>query len=331
MSIPEQYGGGGGSFAHEAALLTAQALAGDSSLHLGVHSIIVPHYILAYGSEEQKRHYLPRFATGEWIGAIAMTEPGAGSDLQSMTTRAVRTGDGYAITGAKCFISNGINADVVLVAAKTNPEARGAGISLFLVDVTQASAGDVVVGFSRGATLHKIGQKGQDTAELFFDNVKVSAGALLGNENDGFKQLKTQLGLERVILGVAAVAAMERAVALAVDYSKERNLFGSPLFQLQNTRFELADCATIAHVSRLFIDDCIGRLMRDELDPATAAMAKYWLAEQQCTVIDRCLQLFGGYGYSLEYPIAQMYADARVQKIYAGANEVMKELVARSL
>ncbi|MCX2930680.1 acyl-CoA dehydrogenase family protein [Mycobacterium sp. CVI_P3] len=331
MSIPEAYGGGGGTFAHEAALVTEQTLVGDSSMHLGVHSIIVPHYILAYGSEAQKQRYLPHLASGEWISAIAMTEPGAGSDLQAMTTKAVKCAGGYAITGTKCFISNGLNADVVVLAAKTDPGARGAGISLFVVDVTEASAGSAPTGFSRGAALHKIGQKGQDTAELYFEDFVVPEDAVLGELNTGFKQLKTQLAAERVILGVGAVAAMERAVALTVEYTKQRNVFGAPLLAMQNTRFELAECATLAKVSRTFIDHCIESLLRGELDATSAAMAKYWLAEQQCVVVDRCLQLFGGYGYSLEYPIAQMYADARIQKIYAGANEVMKELIARTL
>jgi acyl-CoA dehydrogenase len=326
MSVPEQYGGGGGTFAHEAVLFREQALAGDSSLHLGVHSGIVPHYILAYGSESQKKRYLPRFASGEWVAAIAMTEPGTGSDLQAITTRAVPDGDGYRITGAKTFISNGLNCDVVIVAAKTDPEARGAGVSLFIVDVADEPAG-----FRRGQPIHKLGQKGQDTTELFFEDVAVPASALLGARNSGFSQLKTQLAQERLILGVSAVAAMERAVALTVEYTKSRQAFGAPLFALQNTRFELAECATIARVSGVFLEDCIHRHLRGELDGTTAAMAKYWLSDQQCAVIDRCLQLFGGYGYTLEYPIAQMYADARIQRIYAGANEVMKELISRSL
>jgi acyl-CoA dehydrogenase len=326
MSVPEQYGGGGGTFAHEAVLFREQALAGDSSLHLGVHSGIVPHYILAYGSESQKKRYLPRFASGEWVAAIAMTEPGTGSDLQAITTRAVPDGDGYRITGTKTFISNGLNCDVVIVAAKTDPEARGAGVSLFVVDVADEPAG-----FRRGQPIHKLGQKGQDTTELFFEEVAVPASALLGAKNSGFSQLKTQLAQERLILGVSAVAAMERAVALAVEYTKSRRAFGAPLFALQNTRFELAECATIAQVSGVFLQDCIQRHLRGELDGVTAAMAKYWLSDQQCAVIDRCLQLFGGYGYTLEYPIAQMYADARIQRIYAGANEVMKELISRSL
>lgn len=331
MSIPEEYGGGGGTFAHDFALLTEQVKAGDSSLHLGVHSVIVPHYILTYGSEDQKKRYLPKLASGEWIGAIAMTEPGAGSDLQAMSARAIPSDGGYTITGTKCFISNGLNADVVIVAAKTDPDARGAGISLFITDVTELTAGREPSGFSRGAALHKIGQKGQDTAELYYDDFKVGPDAVLGQLNAGFSQLKTQLATERVILGVSAVAAMERAVKLTTEYTKQRVLFGAPLFNMQNTRFELAECATMAAVSRVFIDHCIGALLAGDIDGTIAAMGKYWLADRQCEVIDRCLQLFGGYGYSTEYPIAQMYADARIQKIYAGANEVMKELIARSL
>ncbi|ORA11421.1 acyl-CoA dehydrogenase family protein [Mycobacterium arosiense] len=331
MSIPEQYGGGGGTFAHDFALLTEQTLAGDSTLHLGVHSVIVPHYILTYGSEAQKKRYLPRFASGEWISAIAMTEPGAGSDLQAMSTKAVPVDGGYAISGTKCFISNGLNADVVVVAAKTDPDARGAGISLFVADVSERSATTPAPGFDRGASLNKIGQKGQDTAELYFDNFVVGTDAMLGHPGEGFKQLKTQLAIERVLLGVSAVAAMERAVTLATEYAKQRRIFGASLFDLQNTRFELAECATIARVARTFIDSCITALLDGSVDAATAAMAKYWLADRQCEVVDRCLQLFGGYGYSTEYPIAQMYADARIAKIYAGANEVMKELIARTL
>jgi acyl-CoA dehydrogenase len=326
MSVPEQYGGGGGTFVHDAVLFREQTLAGDSSLHLGVHSAIVPHYILAYGSEAQKKRYLPRLASGEWVAAIAMTEPGTGSDLQAITTSAIRDDDGYRITGAKTFISNGLNCDVVIVAAKTDIKARGSGVSLFIVEVNEDTRG-----FTRGKPIHKLGQQGQDTTELFFDDLQVPASALLGQENTGFRQLKDQLVRERLILGVSAVAAMQRAVDLTVAYTKERQVFGAPLFALQNTRFELAECATIARVSQAFLDDCIKRHLRDELDAATAAMAKYWLSDQQCVVIDRCLQLFGGYGYVLEYPIAQMYADARIQRIYAGANEVMKEMIARSL
>lgn len=331
MSIPEEYGGGGGTFAHEAALLTEQALAGDTALHLGVDAMIVPHYILAYGSDAQKKSWLPRIATGEVVAAIAMTEPGAGSDLQSMRTRAIRDDGGFRITGEKTFISNGFNADMVVVAAKTDPTARGAGISLIIVDLVDEGTGETIKGFSRSRPMAKIGQKGQDTTALTFDGVWVPADAVLGQENAGFRQLKTQLATERLILGVAAVAAMEKAVALATAYAKGRDMFGQSLFDFQNTRFELAECATLARVARTFLDDCIVKHLAGELDATTAAMVKYWLSDRQCEVIDRCLQLFGGYGYTLEYPIAQMYADARIQRIYAGANEVMKDLISRSL
>ncbi|QHE67006.1 acyl-CoA dehydrogenase family protein [Rhodococcus sp. WAY2] len=327
MSIPAEYGGGGGTFAHDAVLFHEQVLAGDHSLQLGVHSGIVPHYLNAYGTEDQKLRWLPRLTSGEWVGAIAMTEPGTGSDLQSITTKAVRDGDDYLLTGTKTFISNGYNCDLVIVAAKTDTALGAKGVSLIVAEVD-----DNTPGFTRGRIFDKVGQKGQDTTELFFDGVRVPAENLLGpTEGAGFVQLMQQLPQERLICGVAAVAAIERAVALTVEYAKSRTMFGKTLFDLQNTRFELAECATIARVSRTFLDDCIVKHLRGELDVATAAMAKYWLTDQQCSVIDRCVQLFGGYGYILEYPIAQMYADARIQRIYAGSNEVMKELISRTL
>lgn len=326
MSVPEEYGGGGGTFRHEAVLVTEQVKVGETALHLGVHTGIVPHYLLAYAGEDQKRRWLPKLASGEWVGAIAMTEPGTGSDLQNITTRAVRDGDEYVISGAKTFISNGHTCDLVIIAAKTDTTQGARGVSLLVAEV-----GDDTPGFSRGRIIEKIGQKGQDTAELFFDGVRVPASHLLGTEGQGFIQLMSQLPQERLLCGLTAVAAIERAVRLAVDYTKQRTAFGGPLLDMQNTRFELAECATIARVARTFIDECIERHVRGELDVTTAAMAKYWLTDQQCAVIDRCLQLFGGYGYTVEYPIARMFADARVQRIYAGANEVMKELIARTL
>ncbi len=327
MSIPEEYGGGGGTFEHEAALFTEQVRAGDSAMQLGVHTGIVPHYLLAYGTEEQKRRWLPRLASGEWIGAIAMTEPGTGSDLQSITTRAVREGDEYVISGGKTFISNGVNCDLIIIAATTDPSARGAGVSLLVAEVD-----DDTPGFQRGRTLHKIGQQAQDTAELFFDGLRVPAGNVLGqHEGRGFIQLMEQLPHERLICAVAGAAMTEYAVEITAEYVKERTQFGTPLMAMQNTRFELAACATAARVARTFVDDCIARHLRGELDVQTAAMAKYWVSEQQCDVVDRCLQLHGGYGYTTEYAIARMFTDSRVQKIYAGANEVMKELIARGL
>jgi acyl-CoA dehydrogenase len=326
-AIPEQYGGGGGTFAHEAVISTEQVRAGAGSLICGVHSAIVAPYILAYGSEQQKRDWLPRMARGELMGSIAMSEPGTGSDLQNITTRAIGDGDEYVITGAKTFISGGHNCDLVIVAAKTDPDQQAAGVSLLVAEVA-----DGTPGFQRGRILNKIGQKGSDTTELFFDGLRVPAANLLGDaEGQGFVQLMQQLPQERLLAAIIAVVVMELAVEETTRYTKERHAFGRPLFALQNTRFELAECATIARVSRVFLDDCIARHLRAELDVATAAMAKYWLTDRQCEVVDRCLQLFGGYGYMLEYPIARMYTDSRVQKIYAGSNEIMKELVARSL
>jgi len=331
LSLPVEYGGGGGTFAHEAVLGEEQVRALDSTMGFGVHCGIVPHYVLAYGSDEQKRRWLPGLCSGELVGAIAMTEPGGGSDLQAIRTRAIRDGNDYLISGAKTFISNGALADLLILAVKTDTSQRAAGISLIVVELRDAGGNDVP-GFRRGRVLHKIGMQGQDTAELFFDDVRVPATNLLGPaEGLGFVQLMQQLPQERLIIGVVAVAAMETALQLTTTYTKERTAFGGPLFALQNTRFTLAECAAAAHVGRTFLDSCIERHLRGELDVATAAMAKFWLTDQQCTVIDRCLQLFGGYGYTTEFPIARMYADARVQKIYAGANEVMKELVARAL
>jgi len=327
MSIPTEYGGGGGTFAHDAVLFHEQVMAGDHSLQLGVHSGIVPHYLNAYADHEHKLRWLPKLVSGEWVGAIAMTEPGTGSDLQNITTRAVRDGDDYLISGAKTFISNGRNCDLVIIAAKTDPSLGARGVSLIVAEVD-----DNTPGFERGRILEKVGQKGQDTTELFFDGLRVPVTNLLGDrEGTGFAQLMQQLLPERLICGVAATAAMERAVAITIEYTKSRNMFGQTLFDLQNTRFELAECASIARISRTFIDDCIVKYLAGQLDATTAAMAKYWLTDQQCAVIDRCVQLHGGYGYVLEYPIAQMYADARIQRIYAGSNEVMKDLVARSL
>ncbi|MEU7906883.1 acyl-CoA dehydrogenase family protein [Actinoplanes sp. NPDC049118] len=327
LSVPAEYGGGGGDFTHEAVMLHEQARSGDNSLGLAVHSGIVTGYLVAYGSEEQKRRWLPGLCSGELIGAIAMTEPDGGSDLQAMRTRAVRDGDDYVVSGAKTFISNGGLADIVILAAKTDPSQRAAGVSLLVCE----TGGDQP-GFRRGRLISKIGLRGNDTAELFFDGLRVPAANLLGEaEGLGFVQLMRQLPQERLVIGIGAVAAMERAVELTVAYTKERTAFGKPLIGHQNTRMVLAECATRARASRIFLDDCIARHVNGDLDVATAAMAKYWLTDGQCEVVDRCLQLFGGYGYTTEFPIAQMYTDARAQKIYGGTNEIMKELIARAL
>ncbi|MFB7874419.1 acyl-CoA dehydrogenase family protein [Nocardia sp. NPDC056064] len=327
MSVPEEYGGGGGTFAHEAVLFTEQVRGGDSSMQLGVHTGIVPHYLLAYASEDNKRRWLPKLASGEWIGAIAMTEPGTGSDLQNIATKAIEDGDDYLITGAKTFISNGRNCDLLIIAVKTDPTQGAKGVSLVVAEVA-----DDTPGFERGRLLKKIGQKGQDTTELFFDGLRVPKANLLGTaEGQGFVQLMQQLPQERLICGVAAAAAIETAVAETLDYVKQRNAFGKPLFAMQNTRFELAECATVAEVVRTFVDAAVDKHLRGVLDVKTAAMVKYWTTEQQTQVIDRCVQLHGGYGYMEEYPIARMWADGRISRIYAGANEVMKDLIARFL
>ncbi|GIE98895.1 acyl-CoA dehydrogenase family protein [Paractinoplanes rishiriensis] len=329
LSVPEEYGGGGGNFTHEAVLIHEQTTCGEGSLGLAVHSGIVTGYLAAYGTAEQKRRWLPGLASGELIGAIAMTEPGGGSDLQSLRTRAVPDGDDYLVTGSKTFITNGGLADLVIMAVKTDTSQGAGGISLLVCEV----AGDPP-GFRRGRLIGKIGLHANDTAELFFDDFRVPAANLLGGPDavgTGFFQMMRQLPQERLVIGVGAVAAMQRAVDLTVAYAKERTAFGKPLLGHQNTRMVLADCVTRTRASRVFLDDCITRHVRGELDVATAAMAKLWLTEGQCEVVDRCLQIFGGYGYTTEYPIARMYADARVQKIYGGTNEIMKELIARVL
>lgn len=323
-AVPEEYGGGGGTFLHHAAIASAYARTGDKSWGNAIHSGVVADYLVEYGTEEQKQLWLPRMATGEVVVALGMTEPGAGSDLKQMRTVAVREGDHYVLNGAKTFITNGSSADMVVVAAKTDPSAGGRGISLFAVDSR-------LPGFSCGRVLDKIGQQGSDTTELFFEDVQVPADCLLGVEGRGFSQMMAQLPQERLIIGINAVGATELALDLTLSYTKEREAFGVALMDMQNTRFELAECATLARVGREFLDNCIMRHVTEGIDTATAAMCKWWLTEVQCDVIDRCLQLFGGYGYMREYPIARLYLDARAQKIYGGSNEIQKELIARSL
>ena len=323
--IPEEYGGAGGSFAHQAVVFEELSYAGDMAFGIHVHAIVA-HYILNQGTEAQKKKYLPLMASGEMIAAIAMSEPGAGSDLKGIRTGAVRDGDGYRINGSKIFISNGYLADLVVVVTKTDPDAGSKGVSLMLVETKNCP------GYRVGRILEKIGQKGQDTCELFFDDVRVPADAVLGGvEGKGFYQLMTELPYERTILGVAGVAAIERALRLTIEHTKERKAFGQALIEMQNTRFVLAEIKTEATIARTFIDRCIVDMLEGRMDTELASMAKYWISDLQCKVIDQCLQLFGGYGYMLEYPIAQMYVDARVQRIYGGANEIMKEIISRSL
>lgn len=323
--IPEEYGGAGGNFAHMAVVFEELGYAGDMAFGLHVHAIVA-HYLLNQGTEEQKRHYLPKLASGEMVAAIAMSEPGAGSDLKGIRTGAVRGADGYRLNGSKTFISNGYLADLILVVARTDPAGGAKGISLMLLETRDNP------GFRVGRILEKVGQKGQDTCELFFDDAHVPlANVLGGEEGRGFAQLMTELPYERTIIGVAGVAAIERALHLTVEHAKERRAFGQLLIEMQNTRFVLAEMKTEATVARIFIDRCIEDMLAGRMDTVRASMAKYWISDLQCKVVDGCVQLFGGYGYMLEYPIAQMYVDARVQRIYGGANEIMKEIIARSL
>ncbi|MDT5079260.1 MAG: acyl-CoA dehydrogenase [Mycobacterium sp.] len=324
-SIPEEYGGGGGTLAHDFAVMEAQAACGESGFGNQVHSGLVAHYILAYGSEEQKRRWLPGMASGALVSAIAMTEPGGGSDLKALRTSAIRDGDHYRLNGAKTFTSNGSSADIIVLVVKTDPTAGAKGVSLLVLETADAP------GFRVGRILDKVGMKAQDTAELFFDDVLVPAENLLGEEGAGYGYAMRQLAHERLVVAVWGTAVLESAVDETVKYTKDRRAFGTSLFEMQNTRFELAECATIARIARVFVDDCVERHLRNDLDATTASMAKAWVSDMQVAVIDRCVQLFGGYGYMLEYPIARMFVDSRAQKIYAGANEVMKELIARSL
>jgi acyl-CoA dehydrogenase len=323
--IPEQYGGSGGSFAHQAVVFEELGYAGDMAFGVHVHAIVA-HYILNQGTEAQKLKYLPKLASGAMVAAIAMSEPGAGSDLKGIRTTAVAGPDGYRVNGSKTFISNGYLADLIVVVVKTDPAAGARGVSLLLLET------DDNPGFRVGRILEKVGQKGQDTCELFFDDAHVPLENVLGGaEGQGFAQLMTELPYERTILGVAGVAAIERALSLTVEHTRQRKAFGQALIEMQNTRFVLAEIKTEATIARIFIDRCIEDMIAGRMDTVRASMAKYWISDLQCKVIDQCVQLFGGYGYMLEYPIAQMYVDARVQRIYGGANEIMKEIIARSL
>lgn len=323
--VPAEYGGGGGSFAHEAVVREELAAAG---VHFGsgIQSIVA-HYLLAYGNEAQKRRWLFAMARGEQVGAIAMSEPAAGSDLQGIQTTARRDAEHYVINGAKTFITNGQHASLVCLAVRTDSSVPGSkGISLIMVETRD------LAGYHVGRPLEKIGMHGQDTCELFFENVRVPIGNLLGpSEGLGFVQMLEQLPYERLSIAIGAVVAAEQAVAMTTRYVEERMAFGKVLLEFQNTRFKLAECLTEATIARIFVDHCIARQLAGELDDVTAAMAKYWVTECQGRIVDECLQLHGGYGYMTEYPIARLWADSRVQRIYAGSNEIMKEIIGSTL
>ncbi|TMJ67838.1 MAG: acyl-CoA dehydrogenase [Alphaproteobacteria bacterium] len=325
-AIPEEYGGAGGSFAHEAVIGRELSLAGFDSFGAPLHSGIVAPYILHYGTDEQKRRWLPKLVTGELVGAIAMSEPGTGSDLQGVRTTAKKSGNGYVLNGSKTFISNGQHANLIIVVAKTDASAGTKGVSLMVLETEDA------MGFRRGRKLKKLGLDSADTSELFFEDVKLPAESLLGSdEGQGFAQLMSDLPRERLIVAVHAQAMLERALAVTIEYVKQRAAFGKKLIEFQNTQFGLAECKAEATIARVFHDHCIERYLAGTLDTVTASMAKYWLTDLQGKIIDRCLQFFGGYGYMDEFPISRMYRDARVTRIYAGTNEIMKLLIARSL
>ena len=323
-TVKEEYGGVDADFRYNAVVDEEIARLGLSGIGFGLHSDIVAPYVQNYGSEELKQKYLPRMVSGEMVTAIAMTEPGAGSDLQGVRTTAVIDGDDYILNGSKTFITNGQQADLVVVVAKTDPKAGAKGTSLLLVEADAA-------GFSKGRNLHKIGMKAQDTSELFFEDVRVPRSNLLGQEGMGFVYLMQELPQERLSVALNAVANCEAALEWTKDYVKDRQAFGKSISKFQNTRFKLAEVDTEVTIARTFVDRCLELHVQGKLDVPTAAKAKYWTTDLQCKVLDECLQLHGGYGYMLEYPIARAWADARVQRIYAGTNEIMKEIIARSL
>ena len=328
MTMPEEYGGAGAGKLYSVVQMEELSAGGFSGIGYGLHNEIVAPYILRYGTEAQKKHYLPRFASGEMIGAIAMSEPGAGSDLQGVKSTAIKQADSsYVLNGSKTFITNGWHADVVIVVAKTNPQAGAKGTSLVMVERGMK-------GFSVGKRLKKLGLKAQDTSELFFDKVHLGADAVLGGqpqENRGFICLMEQLPWERLQIAIGAMAAAQAAIDWTVAYVKDRKVFGQPVASFQNTRFTLAELQTQVQIGRVFVDKCLELLVQDKLDTATASMAKYWCSDLQCKVMDECVQLFGGYGFMWEYPITRAYADARVQRIYGGTNEIMKEVITRAM
>jgi acyl-CoA dehydrogenase len=326
VSVPAEYGGLGGDFRHDIVLVEQTIRMGIEGFAVSLHNVIVTPYIQAHGTDQQKRRWLPKLVNGERVAAIAMSEPGAGSDLQSIRTSAVRDGDGYRINGSKTFISNGQIADLIVIVAKTDPTMGHKGVSLFVLET------DGAAGFKRGKKLDKIGLEAQDTSELFFDDVWVPKENLLGmQEGKGFYQLMAELPRERLLLAISGVVTMERALETTIEYVKDRKAFGQRIIDFQNTQFKLAECKAQATVAKVFVNDCIEKVLRGKLDSTTAAIAKMWVTDTEWKIIDECLQLHGGYGYINEYPIARMFRNSRVQRIYGGSNEIMKVLIARSL
>ncbi|AKM07684.1 acyl-CoA dehydrogenase family protein [Pelagerythrobacter marensis] len=326
MTVPEEYGGHGGDFRHDLVVLDQQAAKEVDGFASSLHNVIILPYIVRHGTEEQKKRWLPRLVSGELISAIAMTEPGVGSDLQNVATTAVKDGNGYRINGAKTFISSGQLANFIVVVAKTDPNERAKGISLMCLETEGAE------GFRRGKKLDKVGMDAADTSELFFDDVHVPADNVLGGqEGRGFYQLMGELPQERLVIAVGAMSTIEKALDTTVEYVKQRKAFGQTIWDFQNTQFVLADLKARGTAAKVFLNDCIAKLLRGELDVTTASIAKYWLTELQGEVVDKCLQLHGGWGYINEYPIAKMFRDSRVTRIFGGSNEIMKMLIARSM
>lgn len=324
-AIPTEYGGGGANFVFDR-IVTEELARAMVDFGANIHSGIIAHYILAYGTEAQKLEWLPKMASGEFVSAVAMTEPDTGSDLQSVRTTAIADGDEYVINGQKMFISNGQQCDIIVVVAKTDPSEKGRGVSLIVVETKDLE------GFTRGRTLDKIGMEAQDTSELFFDNVRVPRANLLGpSEGAGFIQLMQQLPRERLILAAASVAIMDRSLEVTLEYVKGRKAFGKRIMDFQNTRFKLAEAQSVATIAHIFMEKCTELMLADKLDVQTAAMAKWWICTEQFKITDECLQLHGGYGYMNEYPIAEMWRSSRCQQIYGGTNEIMKELIGRML
>ena len=322
--VPVEYGGTGTDFLFSTIIIEELSKTGCTGPGFFLHSDIVAPYILHYGTEEQKQKWIPKMVSGEAITAIAMSEPAAGSDLQGIKTTAIKQGDHYIVNGSKTFITNGYMSDMVIVVVKTDPAAGAKGTSLLLMDTGME-------GYSKGKPLKKIGMKAQDTCELFFDNVKVPLNCLLGKEGEGFNYLMQELPQERLLVGIMGVTTAETAIEKTIQYTKERIAFGKPISAFQNTRFRMAEMATETQIGRVFVDRCIELHLENKLDIPTAAMLKYAMTDLQCKVVDECLQFHGGYGYVWEYWIARAYADSRVQKIYAGANEIMKEIIARAI